>query len=54
MFLVTNVYRFKKENVKNSQKINVYNRFIKKKDLKFQIIQETLPFLFEDEEADLY
>ncbi len=28
VFLVTNVYRFKKENVKNSQKINVYNKFI--------------------------
>lgn len=54
VFLVTNVYRFKKENVKNSQKINVYSRFIKKRDLKFQIRQETLPFLFEDEEANLY
>ncbi|TKI81368.1 hypothetical protein FC699_33975, partial [Bacillus wiedmannii] len=54
VFLVTNVYRFKKENVKNSQKINVYNKFIKKRDLKFQIKQKTVPFLFEDEEADLY
>ncbi len=40
--------------MKNSQKINVYNKFIKKRDLKFQINQETLAFLFEDEEADLY
>lgn len=48
VFLVINVYRFKKENVKNSQKINVYNRFIKKRDLKFQIRQETVPFLFEE------
>ncbi|SME50661.1 hypothetical protein BACERE00185_05511 [Bacillus mobilis] len=54
VFLVTNVYRFKKEDMKNSQKINVYNKFIKKRDLKFQINQETLAFLFEDEEADLY
>ncbi|UYX54815.1 DUF3885 domain-containing protein [Bacillus thuringiensis] len=54
VFLVTNVYRFKQENIKNRQKINVYNRFIKKRDLKFHIRQETLPFLFEDEEADLY
>ena len=54
VFLVTNVYRFKQENIKNPQKINVYNRFVKKKDLKFHIRQETLPFLFEDEEADLY
>ncbi|HDR7665158.1 DUF3885 domain-containing protein [Bacillus wiedmannii] len=54
VFLVTNVYRFKKENMKNSQKINVYNKFIKKRDLKFQIKQKTVPFLFEDEEADLY
>ncbi|PDZ48482.1 hypothetical protein CON07_26165 [Bacillus sp. AFS094611] len=54
VFLVTNVYRFKKENVKNPQKINVYNSFIKKRDLNFKLRQETLPFLFEDEEADLY
>ncbi|HDR7590124.1 hypothetical protein BW899_24785 [Bacillus mycoides] len=54
VFLVTNVYRFKQENIKNAQKINVYNRFIKKRDLKFHIRQETFPFLFEDEEADLY
>ncbi|WP_002147785.1 DUF3885 domain-containing protein [Bacillus cereus] len=54
VFLVTNVYRFKQENIKNPQKINVYNGFIKKRDLKFHIRQETLPFLFEDEEADLY
>lgn len=54
VFLVTNVYRFKQENIKNSQKINVYNKFIKKKDLKFHIRQEIFPFLFEDEEADLY
>ncbi|MGE7881550.1 DUF3885 domain-containing protein [Bacillus sp. NPDC094077] len=54
VFLVTNVYRFKKENIKNSQKINVYNRFIKKRALKFHIRQETVPFLFEDEEAELY
>ncbi|WP_242214708.1 DUF3885 domain-containing protein [Bacillus cereus group sp. BfR-BA-01383] len=54
VFLVTNVYRFKKENIKTPQKINVYNRYIKKRDLKFRIRQETLPFLFEDEEADLY
>ncbi|PQZ53250.1 hypothetical protein CQZ94_21575 [Bacillus sp. MYb209] len=54
VFLVTNVYRFKQENIKNPQKINVYNRFIKKRNLKFHIRQETLPFLFEYEEADLY
>ncbi|MED0973295.1 MULTISPECIES: DUF3885 domain-containing protein [Bacillus cereus group] len=54
VFIVTNVYRYKKENIKNPQKINVYNRFIKNMDLKFHIRQETLPFLFEDEEADLY
>ncbi|MEK5048536.1 hypothetical protein COL41_28465 [Bacillus mycoides] len=54
VFLVTNVYRFKQENIKNAQKINVYNRFIKKRGLKFHIRQETFPFLFEDEEADLY
>ncbi len=40
--------------MKNPQKINVYNSFIKKRDLNFKLRQETLPFLFEDEEADLY
>ncbi|MES5938767.1 MULTISPECIES: DUF3885 domain-containing protein [unclassified Bacillus cereus group] len=53
VFLVTNVYRFKKENVKNPQKINIYRRFIHNRDLKYHIRQETIPFLFE-EEADLY
>ncbi|HDR7362059.1 TPA: DUF3885 domain-containing protein, partial [Bacillus toyonensis] len=41
-------------NIKTPQKINIYNKYIKKRDLKFRIRQETLPFLFEDEEADLY
>ncbi|HDR7795368.1 TPA: DUF3885 domain-containing protein [Bacillus luti] len=54
VFVIANVYKFKKENVKNIKKINIYNRCIKKKSLKFHIRQETLPFLFEDEEADLY
>lgn len=54
VFVVANVYRFKKENIKTPQKVNIYNKYIKKRDLKFRIRQETLPFLFEDEEADLY
>ncbi|AXK21732.1 TPA: DUF3885 domain-containing protein [Bacillus toyonensis] len=54
VFVVANVYRFKKENIKTPQKINIYNKYIKKRDLKFRIRQETLPFLFKDEEADLY
>lgn len=54
VFLVTNVYRFKKGKMKNPQKINIYNRFIKKSALKFHIRQETLRFLFEDEESDLF
>ncbi|WP_142335153.1 DUF3885 domain-containing protein [Bacillus toyonensis] len=54
VFVVANVYRFKKENIKTPQKTNIYNKYIKKRDLKFRIRQETLPFLFEDEEADLY
>ncbi|QWI05530.1 DUF3885 domain-containing protein [Bacillus toyonensis] len=54
VFIVANVYRFKKENIKTPQKINIYNKYIKKRDLKFRIRQEMLPFLFEDKEADLY
>ncbi|WP_142331320.1 DUF3885 domain-containing protein [Bacillus toyonensis] len=54
VFIVENVYRFKKENIKTPQKINIYNKYIKKRDLKFRIRQEMLPFLFEDKEADLY
>ncbi|WHY31541.1 DUF3885 domain-containing protein [Bacillus wiedmannii] len=53
VFLVTNVYRFKKENVKNPQKINIYRRVIHNRDLKYHIRQEIIPFLFEEEE-DLY
>ncbi|MFB6737779.1 hypothetical protein ACFCVX_25980, partial [Bacillus toyonensis] len=35
VFVVANVYRFKKENIKTPQKINIYNKYIKKRDLKF-------------------
>ncbi|MED2711421.1 DUF3885 domain-containing protein [Bacillus toyonensis] len=54
VFVVANFYRFINENIKTPQKINIYNKYIKKRDLKFRIRQETLPFLFEDKEADLY
>ncbi|GAB6512166.1 hypothetical protein B4081_2137 [Bacillus cereus] len=37
VFVVTNVYRFKKENIKTPQKINIYNKYIKKRDLRFHI-----------------
>ncbi|MEH7457675.1 DUF3885 domain-containing protein [Bacillus sp. JJ1127] len=50
MFLVTNVYRMNKDKSKVQKKIKVYNRYIKKKELKFHVKQETLPYMFEEEE----
>jgi hypothetical protein len=54
IILVTNVYQYKA--YKNrGQRIKVYDRYIKNKDLKFHLKQETLPYMFdEEEEADEY
>lgn len=52
IILVTNVYQYKTSKNKG-QRIKVYDRYIKKKDLKFRLKQETLPYVFaEEEDAD--
>ena len=53
VFLVTNVYKHITE--RRNQRIKVYNRNLKNKDLKYRIKQETLPYIFaEEEDADEY
>jgi len=51
IFFVTNVYQHRSYEMKP---IKVYNRYVKNKDLKLQIRQETLPTVFSDEGADDY
>lgn len=53
IFLVTNVYRHKSDEVRK-KRIKVYDRYIKNKDLKFHLRQESLPYVFDDEDADDY
>ncbi|KOS66751.1 hypothetical protein AEA09_16760 [Lysinibacillus contaminans] len=51
IFLVTNVYRHKSDEIKQ-KRIKVYDRNIKNKDLKLHLKQETLPYVFDHEGAD--
>src|SRR6478735_11301988 len=54
IILVTNVYQYKTSK-NRGQRIKVYDRYIKDKDLKFRLKQETLPYVFgEEEDADKY
>ncbi|WP_036132594.1 DUF3885 domain-containing protein [Lysinibacillus sphaericus] len=53
IFLVTNVYQHRSDEIKK-KRIKVYNRFLKNKNLKLHLRQETLPYVFDDEEADDY
>lgn len=54
IILVTNVYQYKTSK-NRGQRIKVYDRYIKDKDLKFRLKQETLPYVFgEEEDADEY
>ncbi|MCU7741522.1 DUF3885 domain-containing protein [Priestia megaterium] len=54
IILVTNVYQYKTSK-NRGQRIKVYDRYIKDKDLKLRLKQETLPYVFgEEEDADEY
>ncbi|KJL02901.1 MULTISPECIES: DUF3885 domain-containing protein [Priestia] len=54
IILVTNVYQYKTSK-NRGQRIKVYNRYIKDKDLKFSLKHKTLPYVFgEEEDADEY
>ncbi|MFS0881087.1 DUF3885 domain-containing protein [Metabacillus niabensis] len=48
IFLVTNVYRNKRNT--RSNKIKVFERHLKNKALKYNVKTQTLPFLYDDEE----
>ncbi|ARK32542.1 DUF3885 domain-containing protein [Halalkalibacter krulwichiae] len=51
MILVTNVYH-RKSYKKRIKPTKVYDRFLKNKKLKYKIRQKTLPFVFDEEEAE--
>lgn len=53
MILVTNVYQLKAYKTRK-HRIGVYHRYLKNKALKTHLKQETLPYLFEDEEEALH
>lgn len=52
IFLVTNVYQFKGFVKKSRRKMKVYRHYIKNKDIRFHLKQETVPYMFDDEEAE--
>jgi hypothetical protein len=49
IFIVTNVYRRKDMN-RRTKRFKIYKPFIKNKELMFRLRQETLPYVFDDEE----
>lgn len=49
IFLVTNVYRHKSSR-NGTPRLKLYSRYLKDKSLKFKLKQETLPYMFDDEE----
>ncbi|MGE7839270.1 DUF3885 domain-containing protein [Lysinibacillus sp. NPDC093712] len=51
IFLVTNVYQYKSCEM---NRINVYNHYLKNKDVKLRLSQETLPNVFDEETDDYY
>ncbi|MEC2076372.1 DUF3885 domain-containing protein [Metabacillus fastidiosus] len=53
LFLVTNVYKHKGD-IKRNKKIKVYNHYINNKNIRFQLKEETLPYMFDDDDADEY
>lgn len=50
ILLVTNVYH-RKCNTNRLRPTKVYDRFLKNRELKFNLKQETLPFVFDDEDG---
>lgn len=50
ILLVTNVYQYKHYRRSSKKKIKVYSHYIKNKDVRFHLKQETLPYMFDDEE----
>ncbi|MED4452137.1 DUF3885 domain-containing protein [Metabacillus fastidiosus] len=54
LFLVTNVYKHKGLVKRNKRKIKVYHHYINNKNIRFQLKQETLPYMFDDDDAEEY
>ncbi len=50
ILLVTNIYQYKDYRRSSKRKIKVYSHYIKNKDVRFHLKQETLPYMFDDEE----
>ena len=50
ILLVTNVYQHKDYLKRSKRRIKVFSHYIKSKDVRFRLKQETLPYLFDDEE----
>lgn len=50
ILLVTNVYQYKPAERKK-KRIKVYNRYIKNKELKYHLKQQTLPYVLDDEDV---
>ncbi|UZM97764.1 hypothetical protein OL548_22455 [Lysinibacillus sp. MHQ-1] len=47
---MTNVYQYKPAEGKKNR-IKVYDRYIKNKELKYHLNQQTLPYVFDDEDV---
>lgn len=50
IFLVTNMYRYRNYKKRSRRKFKVYLHYIKSKDVRLRLTQETLPYMFDDEE----
>lgn len=50
LFLVTNIYQYMDYRRVSKRKLKVYRHYIKNKDVRFQLKQKTLPYMFDDEE----
>lgn len=50
LFLVANIYQHKNYKKRSKRKIKIFLHYIKNKDILFQLKQETLPYIFDDED----
>ncbi|MFA9560159.1 DUF3885 domain-containing protein [Evansella sp. AB-rgal1] len=54
ILLVTNVYHRAGDEKKKIRATKVYDRYLKNRDVRFQLRRETLPFVFDEEEGDRF
>ncbi|MEK3889872.1 DUF3885 domain-containing protein [Bacillus sp. FSL K6-3431] len=50
IILVTNMYQHKSYVRRSKKKMKVYSHYLKSKNIRFHLKQETLPYMFDDEE----